>query len=82
MANAYFVGAINRVGYEEPWSIGEFYGQSYFCNPRGQMVAEAKRDRDEPVTAELDLDQIREVRNVGQFDRDRRADSYAELTRP
>ena len=44
VANAYFVGAINRVGYEEPWRIGEFYGQSYFCDPRGQIVAEAARD--------------------------------------
>ena len=34
VANAFFVGAINRVGYEDPWRIGEFYGQSYFCNPR------------------------------------------------
>ena len=33
----YFVGAINRPGWEEPWRIGEFYGQSYFCNPRGQI---------------------------------------------
>ena len=41
VANAFFVGAINRVGYEDPWRIGEFYGQSYFCNPRGQIVAEA-----------------------------------------
>ncbi len=72
VANAYFVGAINRVGYEEPWHIGEFYGQSYFCNPRGQIVAEARRDKDDLVTAELDLDQIREVRAVWQFFRDRR----------
>jgi beta-ureidopropionase len=67
VANAFFVGAINRVGYEDPWRIGEFYGQSYFCDLRGQIVAEAARDRDELVTAELDLDQIREVRNVWQF---------------
>jgi beta-ureidopropionase len=32
VANQYFVGAINRPGVEEPWRIGEFYGQSYFCN--------------------------------------------------
>ena len=75
VANAFFVGAINRVGYEEPWRIGEFYGQSYFCNPRGQIVAEASRDKDELVTAELDLDQIREVRNVWQFYRDRRPET-------
>jgi len=81
VANAFFVGAINRVGYEDPWRIGEFYGQSYFCNPRGQMLAEAKRDRDELVTAELDLDQIREVRNVWQFYRDRRPETYEGLAK-
>ena len=36
VANGYFVGAINRVGREKPWDMGEFYGQSYFCNPRGR----------------------------------------------
>ena len=79
VANAYFVGAINRVGYEEPWRIGEFYGQSYFCDPRGQIVAQASRDKDELITAVLDLDQIREVRKVWQFYRDRRPETYAEL---
>ena len=79
VANAFFVGAINRVGYEEPWRIGEFYGQSYFCDPRGRIVAEAARDRDQLVTAELDLDAIREVRNVWQFYRDRRPETYGGL---
>ena len=81
VANAYFVGAINRVGYEAPWNIGEFYGQSYFCDPRGQFLAEAKRDRDELITAELDLDKIREVRNVWQFFRDRRPETYNGLVK-
>lgn len=81
VANAYFVGAINRVGFEDPWRIGEFYGQSYFCDPRGQFLAQASRDQDELVTAELDLDKIREVRNVWQFFRDRRPDSYGELVK-
>jgi N-carbamoylputrescine amidase len=81
VANAYFVGAINRVGYEDPWRIGEFYGQSYFCDPRGQFLAQASRDQDELVVAELDLDKIREVRNVWQFFRDRRPDSYGDLVK-
>lgn len=81
VANAYFVGAINRVGYEKPWNIGEFYGQSYFCDPRGKIVAEASRDKDELVTAELDLDQIREVRNTWQFFRDRRPETYTGITK-
>ena len=80
VANGYFVGAINRVGTEAPWNIGEFYGQSYFVNPRGQMVAVGSRDKDELITAELDLDMIEEVRRTWQFFRDRRPDSYGILT--
>jgi beta-ureidopropionase len=79
VANGYFVGAINRVGHEMPWDIGEFYGQSYFCDPRGQIIAQAPRDQDAIVVADLDLDLIREVRNTWQFFRDRRPDSYGQL---
>ena len=78
--NIYFVGAINRPGWEEPWRIGEFYGQSYFANPRGQILAQGCRDGDDIVTAELNFDMIREVRNVWQFYRDRRPETYSSLT--
>ena len=79
VANGYFVGAINRVGTEAPWNIGEFYGQSYFCDPRGQIIAEGSRDKTELVVADLDLDEIREVRNTWQFFRDRRPDLYDQI---
>ena len=79
VANGYFVGAINRVGTEAPWNIGEFYGQSYFVDPRGQFVAMASRDKDELVVAELNLDMIEEVRRTWQFFRDRRPDAYGPL---
>jgi beta-ureidopropionase len=79
VANGYFVGAINRVGHELPWDIGEFYGTSYFCDPRGQIVAEAPRDRDAVVVADLDLDMIADVRQTWQFYRDRRPETYDEL---
>jgi beta-ureidopropionase len=82
VANTYFVGAINRVGMEAPWNIGEFYGQSYFVNPRGQFEAVASRDQDELITADLDLAQIDEVRKTWQFYRDRRPDAYDELVEP
>ena len=82
VANAYFVGAINRVGHEQPWDIGEFYGQSYFCDPRGQFLATGSRDKTELITAELDFDKIREVRNTWQFYRDRRPETYDELVLP
>lgn len=79
VANGYFVGAINRVGTEAPWNIGEFYGQSYFCDPRGQMLAVGTRDQDELIVADLDMDKIREVRNTWQFFRDRRPDAYGAI---
>ncbi len=79
VANQFFVGAINRVGYEEPWNIGEFFGNSYFCDPRGQIIATASRDKDEVLVADLDLDMILEVRKVWQFFRDRRPETYDEL---
>lgn len=78
-ANGYFVGAINRVGVEAPWNIGEFYGSSYFCDPRGQIFAQASRDKEEVLTADLDLDMIREVRRTWQFFRDRRPETYNAL---
>jgi N-carbamoylputrescine amidase len=81
VANGYFIAAINRVGVEAPWNIGEFYGQSYFCNPRGQIVAQAARDKDEVLTADLDLDMIAEVRKTWQFFRDRRPDMYESLVK-
>jgi len=80
VANGYFVGAINRVGVEEPWKVGEFYGTSYFCNPRGQIIAEASRDKDELVTADIDLSMIDEVRQTWQFYRDRRPETYGGMT--
>jgi N-carbamoylputrescine amidase len=80
VANGYFVGAINRVGHEAPWDIGEFYGQSYFCDPRGQIIAEAPRDKDAVVVADLNLDMIDQVRSTWQFYRDRRPETYGALT--
>jgi beta-ureidopropionase len=80
VANGYFVGAINRVGHEAPWNIGEFYGQSYFCDPRGRLIAQGSRDQDELIVADLDLGMIQEVRNTWQFFRDRRPETYGAIT--
>ena len=82
VANGYFVAAINRVGTEAPWNLGEFFGQSYFCNPRGKIIAEASRNQDEIVTADLDLDLIAEVRRAWPFYRDRRPELYGDLVKP
>ncbi|NBV50656.1 acyltransferase [bacterium] len=80
VANGYFVAAINRVGKEGPWNIGEFYGQSYVVSPRGQILAKASRDKDELLITEIDLDEVKEVRDLWQFFRDRRPETYGPLT--
>lgn len=83
VANQYFVGAINRPGWEDPWRTGEFYGQSYFVDPRGQFLAESpKRTEDDIVVADMDLEVIRKVRNTWQFFRDRRPETYGALLDP
>ena len=79
VANGCYIGAVNRVGREAPWNIGEFYGSSYFVNPRGKIIAKASADKDELVNAEMDMDMVREVRNLWQFFRDRRPETYASL---
>ncbi|WP_437709781.1 nitrilase-related carbon-nitrogen hydrolase [Sorangium sp. So ce327] len=80
VANGYFIAASNRVGTEAPWNIGKFYGTSYFCDPRGSFLATGSEDKDELVVAEMNLDLIEEVRRTWQFYRDRRPETYGELT--
>jgi N-carbamoylputrescine amidase len=82
VANEYFVGAINRVGVE-PLGDNDFYGQTYFVDPRGQLIGDAGADdKDEVVIRDLDMGQLAEVRNLWQFYRDRRPDQYETLVQP
>ncbi len=79
-ANMYYVGAINRVGIE-PLGDNDFYGTSYFANPRGQFVEGTASDQvAELVVRDLDMDLIAETRNQWAFYRDRRPDAYGPLT--
>ncbi len=79
VANGVFIGANNRVGLEKPWEFGQFYGSSYFVDPRGQILVKGSDEADEVVIADLDLEVIREVRDGWQFFRDRRPEMYDEI---
>ncbi|MFF2349519.1 nitrilase-related carbon-nitrogen hydrolase [Kitasatospora sp. NPDC058115] len=80
VANAYYVAAINRVGTEE-YGDNDFYGTSYFVDPRGQLVGDVASDKEEElVVRDLDLGQIEEVRRQWAFYRDRRPEAYGPLT--
>lgn len=78
VANGYYVGTCNRVGVE-PLSDAAYFGSSYFCNPKGEILAQGSEDKDELVVAELDLDLIHKVRIEWAFYRDRRVDLYDPL---
>ena len=81
VANEYFVAAINRVGTEEEFGDNDFYGTSYFVDPRGQFVGDVASDKaEELVVRDLDLELIEEVRQQWAFYRDRRPDAYDSLT--
>ncbi len=92
IANGYFVGTINRVGIEADIGDNDFYGQSYFCTPRGEFVTTLGDDdslpgqgdayEEELMIRDLNLDLIREVRDTWQFYRDRRPDMYDKIVSP
>jgi beta-ureidopropionase len=80
VANEYYIGAINRVGVE-PLGDNDFYGQTYFVDPRGQFVGDVASTTDEElVVRDLDMDLVDEVRSQWAFYRDRRPDMYGPLT--
>jgi N-carbamoylputrescine amidase len=82
VANEYFIGAINRVG-TEPYGDNDFYGSSYFVNPRGQYVGDVASDTgEELVVRDLEMDMIDDVRKQWAFFRDRRPDQYGDLVAP
>lgn len=78
--NNMFIAAVNRVGREDSEEgYMEFYGRSFISNPWGTVIEEAKTKDNEIIMAEIDLSEIKRARNVLQFHRDRRPDSYKEL---
>ncbi|WP_338751769.1 carbon-nitrogen hydrolase [Bacillus sp. FJAT-52991] len=78
--NNIFIAAVNRVGREESEEgFMTFYGRSFISDPWGKVVQEATTKDKEIIMAEIDLKEITKARNILQFHRDRRPDSYGEL---
>lgn len=84
IANGIYVGAVNRVGFEQPVpeQAGiEFWGSSFICDPQGVILAEGKTDQEEVLLAEVDLTHQEYIRRNWPFLRDRRIDAYGDITR-
>jgi N-carbamoylputrescine amidase len=87
--NGVFVGTINRVGQEPELGPNDYYGTSYFADPRGQFLKDlhtgegkASDTQEQLLIADMDLDLVREVRNTWQFYRDRRPEMYGDISDP
>lgn len=81
IANGVFVLATNRVGVEQQGdSKIEFWGHSLVVDPLGRILAEAGED-EEVLVCDLDLGLIGETRKWWPFFRDRRIDSFHDLTK-
>lgn len=82
IANGVFVAAVNRIGYEGPKNSGiEFWGSSFIADPFGQIIAKASVDKEEVLIAECDFSLVDEKRKYWPFFRDRRIDSYENITK-
>jgi N-carbamoylputrescine amidase len=84
IANGCYVVAINRVGYEESPDGNEgieFWGQSFVSNPYGELLVKGSVDKEENIICEVDLSIIDSVRTTWPFFRDRRIDSYQDITK-
>ncbi len=76
VSNVVPVIAANRIGTEEGQ---RFYGHSFICDERGDMLAEFGAEETGVLTATLDLDRVRRHRAAFGFFRDRRPDLYGRL---
>jgi N-carbamoylputrescine amidase len=67
----------NRWGYE---GLINFYGSSFICDPYGRILAQAGREGDELLVADLDLDLRRDWLELFPFFGTRRPETYSSLT--
>ena len=77
VANSVYFAAINRVGVEAPI---DFWGRSFVSDYYGQLIAEGG-EAEEIIYADCDLVSLRQHRRTWPFFRDRRIDSYDDLTK-
>ena len=80
IANGVYLAAANRVGLEKQTegSAGiEFWGSSFISDPQGVIIAQASRDKEEIILADVDPSRIEYIRTNWPFLRDRRIDAYS-----
>lgn len=76
IANGLFIVVPNRTGDE---GRIQFYGSSFIVDPYGRILAQAPRDEEAVLVADVELDQRRDWLTLFPFLGTRRPDSYAGL---
>jgi len=80
VANGLHVVSVNRVGFEQNGGM-KFWGGSFLTNPFGKIIYQASHENEEVHVEELDLDKTDRYRTHWPFLRDRRIDSYGQITK-
>ena len=85
VANGLPVVAVNRVGHE-PDPSGQtngihFWGTSFVCGPQGEIHYEASTNEEESIIVGIDMHRAEQVRRWWPFLRDRRIESYNDITK-
>lgn len=78
IANEVFVVSVNRTGIEGKTI---FWGNSFICNPFGTIIYQSPVDKDDTKIIDINLDEIEYYRKIWPFYRDRRIDTYTEITK-
>ena len=85
VANGLPVVAVNRVGFEPSPDAGargaQFWGTSFVCGPQGELLHESSETEEERTIVDIDMARCEQVRRWWPFLRDRRIDSYHDITR-
>jgi len=78
VANGVHVVSVNRVGRE---ADQQFWGGSFVANPFGTLLYLGSHDQEEVHVQEIDLNKTEYYRSTWPFLRDRRVDSYKQITK-
>jgi len=80
VANGVHVVSVNRVGFEQNGAM-KFWGGSFVSNPFGTLLYKGSHDNEETEVVEIDTDATDRYRTHWPFMRDRRIDSYENITK-
>jgi N-carbamoylputrescine amidase len=79
VANGVHVVSINRVGLEQDGRM-QFWGGSFVSNPFGKLIFKASHEAEEVFVVDIDVEKTDRYRTHWPFMRDRRIDSYEQIT--